>query len=422
MERSLGRSPTFLVSTGTQRQNLDALQRREQHLAEQYQKNKPLCFHAGAYQKTHPLKAKEGHRDADVTLVTPMMLGDADGVSQIEEYGLDASELPKALLRACEEIAMENLMPDLEGNLEGSYRGAIPLMLEAFESTECLGSTTICLAILDNSTRIHGKLHPMIAVLSIGDCELLILRPHGANPREPSRFDIIFHTEMQRIDGNAQCPLQVCRLDERIDPNFDEQMTVEVIERGSAVHCVSVYEGDIVILGSDGVFDNLFLDEVVDIVNEMIPCQAGRSKFVPTSQSLLANVARRIVEECHLKTQAGPGGKYPDTPIGKGGKRDDTSCVVSEVVEWTEAEYNKFLSDRHATRWQKLVSCGGPIYWCNDCVEEMPEAHDRKPSLFCNAFGGSGSSVRDYPRASPSSFNSAEDSDEDEDEHICCTM
>ena len=60
-------------------------------------------------------------------------------------------------------------------------------------------STTVLLAALDNSTRIHGKvliagndrlvrlihelhsaqLHPMIAVLSIGDCELLMLSsPH----------------------------------------------------------------------------------------------------------------------------------------------------------------------------------------------------------------------------------------------------
>ena len=28
----------------------------------------------------------------------------------------------------------------------------------------------------DNSTRIHGKLHPMIAIITVGDCELLVLR------------------------------------------------------------------------------------------------------------------------------------------------------------------------------------------------------------------------------------------------------
>ena len=41
-----------------------------------------------------------------------------------------------------------------------------------------------------------------------------------------------------------------------------EELALEVIERGSAVHCVSAYEGDIIVLGSDGVFDNLYLEEV----------------------------------------------------------------------------------------------------------------------------------------------------------------
>ena len=45
--------------------------------------------------------------------------------------------------------------------------------------------------------------------------------------------------------------------------------------------------------------------------------------------------------------EAGLGGVYPDTPIGKGGKRDDTSCVVGQVVEWTEAQRGR-LSDSRA--------------------------------------------------------------------------
>ena len=31
-------------------------------------------------------------------------------------------------------------------------------------------------SVQDNSTRIHGKLHPMIAIITVGDCELLVLR------------------------------------------------------------------------------------------------------------------------------------------------------------------------------------------------------------------------------------------------------
>merc|ERR1719471_1577353 len=206
-----------------------------------------------------------------------MLLGVADGVSQIEEYGIDASELPRELLKGCEELAMSQLIPDKSAKLEGEYRGPIPLMREAYESTECLGSTTVLLAALDNGTRIHGKLHPMIAVLSIGDCELLMLRRTNGRQNE---LEAVFHTEMQRIDYNVQTPLQLARVDGRIDEDFDESIALEVIEKGSAVHCVSAYEGDIVIMGSDGVFDNLFLDEIVEICNEnMRPSK--RPEFSP---------------------------------------------------------------------------------------------------------------------------------------------
>merc|ERR1711862_977197 len=57
-----------------------------------------------------------------------------------------------------------------------AYKGPISLLKEAYEETESLGSTTVLLAALDNSTRIHGKLHPMLAVVSIGACQLLMLR------------------------------------------------------------------------------------------------------------------------------------------------------------------------------------------------------------------------------------------------------
>merc|ERR1719217_1582910 len=193
-------------------------------------------------------------------------------------------------MSACEELGMEQLLPGTHGlDLQGSaYQGPVSLMRNAYENTEALGSTTALLAILDNSTQIHGKLHPMIAILSLGDCELLILRRLRGRQ---SPLQAIFHTEMQRIGGHAQQPIQIARVDDRIDPEFDESCAIEVIERGSAAHYVSAYEGDIIVMGSDGVFDNLYLDEVVAICNEMLPVTPYAARFVPTNPALLEQVA-----------------------------------------------------------------------------------------------------------------------------------
>merc|ERR1740127_332555 len=114
----------------------------------------------------------------------------------------------------------------------------------------------------------------MIAVCSIGDCEILILRRN-----EEGRLHSAFHTEMQRIDGNAQSPLQLARVDDSVDPDFDPSIAIEVIERGSAVHCVSAFEGDIVVAGSDGIFDNLFIDEILNVCEEMLSSSAQGAKF-----------------------------------------------------------------------------------------------------------------------------------------------
>jgi len=355
MQQELGRSPTFIVGSDLQQDKLDVLVRREQHFCERYSKNKPLCFNAKAYQKTHPKKAaiarELGRKDADATLVSPMLLGIADGVSQIEDFGIDASELPNELLNIIEEQAVASLLPGQETE---EYSGPISMMREAYETSTSHGSTTILTATMDNSTRIHGKLHPMIAVCSVGDCEILVLRRTDNGQLAPA-----FHTEMQRVDGNAQCPLQLARVDETIDPNFSEATMIEVIEKGSAVHCVSAFEGDIVVLGTDGVFDNLFVDEVVAICDEMLYTTCGPGgKFHAIDRSLLGQVAKRIVDMCHEKTIPGANG-YLACPIGTGGKVDDTSCVVGEVVEWTDAHGDAWANLKRREWFRNFFTCGG---------------------------------------------------------------
>jgi serine/threonine protein phosphatase PrpC len=251
-----------------------------------------------------------------------------------------------------------------------AYKGPISLLKEAYEETESFGSTTVLLAALDNSTKIHGKLHPMIAVLSIGDCELLMLRRTNGRQND---LEAVFHTEMQRIDYNVQTPLQLARVDGRIDEDFDESIALEVIEKGSAVHCVSAYEGDILIMGSDGVFDNLFLDEIVEICNEhMRPPK--RTEFVPMLPNTLTQVAQKIVLASHAKSDA-KSGQFLDTPIGKGGKVDDTAVVVSEIVEWTDAHRQIWSQVRRNKQWSNVLSCGGMqcggvTQSCNACGDD----------------------------------------------------
>merc|ERR1712232_953658 len=57
--------------------------------------------------------------------------------------------------------------------------------------------------------------------------------------------------------------------------------------------------------------------------------------------------------------KVGSQGQLPETPIGRGGKMDDTSVVVGEVVEWTEAHSEVWAQVRRNRQWLNMVSCGG---------------------------------------------------------------
>eukprot|EP00812_Abedinium_dasypus_P010920 NODE_450_length_1556_cov_333.331779.p1 GENE.NODE_450_length_1556_cov_333.331779~~NODE_450_length_1556_cov_333.331779.p1 ORF type:complete len:367 (+),score=69.60 NODE_450_length_1556_cov_333.331779:3-1103(+) len=269
------------------------------------------------------------------------------------------------------------------GQSKGSYEGPISMLRRAYESTASLGSTTVLLSIMDNSTRIHGRLHPMIAVLSVGDCQILILR----RSESTGTLRQVFQTDMQRIEGNCQAPLQLARVDDSIDPDFDESIAIEVIEKGSAVHCVSALEGDIVVLGSDGVFDNLFTDDVLAICNEMLCphwmqqaqlCADTCRRPAAIDRNLLSQVARRIVKEAHLK--ADPGLYRKDTPIGRGGKVDDTSCVVGEVIEWAESHTEAWARGRRQRHLKQLMTCGLTVPGCESShSEDLEESEGPAP-------------------------------------------
>merc|ERR1719482_898181 len=86
-------------------------------------------------------------------------------------------------------------------------------------------------------------------------------------------------------------------------------------------------------------------------------------KFKPIDRWLLGEIARRIVAESHAKTQPTQGG-YRQTPIGKGGKIDDTSCLVGQVVEWTNAHGEAWAKIRSERSWHNLLTCGGQIPAC----------------------------------------------------------
>ena len=62
----------------------------------------------------------------------------------------------------------------------------------------------------------------------------------------------------------------------------------------------------------------------------------------------MGQIARRCVTDSHAKTHP-VNGQYRPSPIGQGGKMDDTSCVVAQVVEWTRCISDKIAMATEAS-------------------------------------------------------------------------
>jgi serine/threonine protein phosphatase PrpC len=272
-----------------------------------------LCFLPGVCKKQHADKAKVSAVDADAVALTSHMLGVCDGVSQVEQFGIRPDELPVELLEECSAAAEAQLSP--VGNQLAyapgfpKYGGLIELLVDAYKNTTSHGSTTVLLTALD-----HSKGRPMLHVLNLGDCELVVLN------YAYDQWNVKFRTTPQRVDGHRQQPYQLSRVDETIDPDFVEELhAIPFIRKGTQNQLVEVDIDDLVIMGSDGVFDNLFLEEIVDLVD----------LDGPASQEDMSRIARAIVDEAHSRV-----GGNGDTPMGKGagGKADDTTLVVASII------------------------------------------------------------------------------------------
>lgn len=125
-------------------------------------------------------------------LACPVLLGLGDGSPKRD--ATPSMQLPSELLSACQVSAEAQLWPSSQmpsgQPAQQKYRGPIELLKEAYESTRSLGSTTVALAAMDNSTVIHGQIHPMVAVLSLGGCELVQLRRRDADKPSPSKAKV----------------------------------------------------------------------------------------------------------------------------------------------------------------------------------------------------------------------------------------
>ncbi len=160
-----------------------------------------------------------------------MVLCIADGVGGWNEVGVDSAKYSRKLI--------DNLKNTFHADPEIYSRNPKSLSVKAVKENNEIGSSTLVVATIDPVT---NKLNTS----NLGDSGFLILTPKNGI------FAKKFKSEEQQHSFNF--PFQV-------GTNGDNPELADFKD-------IRVNKGDIIIMGSDGLFDNVYEEDIIKLVNE----------------------------------------------------------------------------------------------------------------------------------------------------------
>lgn len=286
---------------------------------------------SGCFQIPHPRKAETGGEDS--FFVSPAGAGVADGVGEWEwRFRVNprafADELMSGAQASLERPPEEGAPP------QGAMWRASAALSESYAATRAWGSATALVAALDQSSSELG-------IASLGDSGARHIRWKGQGSAT-----IVGRTMEQQHHFN--CPFQLARLPTPEDfPRLREEgktALVAAVQRSAdqrqdqpqdaALYSFDVAAGDLIVLGTDGVFDNLHDYELCELAQTA--AAMGPPEVCATDPTELAAAIARaaFARACDGSAK---------TPFGKnareaglhhvGGKLDDITVLAAWVVE-----------------------------------------------------------------------------------------
>jgi len=190
------------------------------------------------------------------------------------------------------------------------------------------------LAMLDNTSRVHGEVRPFIAVLSAGDScgRFLLLR---RSPGTPGRLEPVYCTEARDRGSHPTGDIRVYAMADENKLHSSNEGNIN-----SSVKCLSAQEGDIVVLGSCLVFEALTTTGLTEVCNEALhgwsrpflsydPDDSDEEdclhKFNDSSATVvLHELSQRIAAMARARARL----------LLLPGLGDDVAVVVAEVMPW----------------------------------------------------------------------------------------
>ncbi|ONK73400.1 uncharacterized protein A4U43_C04F31090 [Asparagus officinalis] len=222
--------------------------------------------------------------DAHFLCTKEQVIGIADGVGDWVKHGVDAGQYARELMDHSETVVQEK---------KRTFFNPATIIKKAYARTSAMGSSTACIIAL-NGQFIHAAI--------VGDSGFLVVREGS----------VVFRSPVQLHDTDH--PYQLGAHTKLDDPNCAEVMKV------------AVKAGDVIVAGTDGLFDNVFEDEVSRIVQSAVASHSGPHELA----AVLANVALDYSNSTTGETPY----SIASQEAGRdhiGGKPDDITVVIMYI-------------------------------------------------------------------------------------------
>lgn len=230
------------------------------------------------------------------------LFGVADGVGGWTSQGIDPKLFTSALIQSIKSEFSTSFQSPLVDLVQKAYE---KMRLERKEIR--FGSCTLALLNFDSSTSL-------LKSYNLGDSGFLVVRDGK----------IVWKSTEQQHYFNA--PFQI---------GLNDGAPADSPLKGDT-SVFSVRSGDVLVVGTDGLFDNLFEEEILKVVAQH-SSQKDADSFVQEVARDLAMKAKRIGES---QTAASPFAKkaLEDGKYFRGGKNDDTTVLVAIFARSEKSE------------------------------------------------------------------------------------
>jgi protein phosphatase PTC7 len=230
----------------------------------------------------HPAKVAKGGEDAYFLSADMKVIGVADGVGGWGDIGVDPALYSKSLMEGAK-LAVDTPM---------FTRDPVEVMNEGYQySAYVQGSSTACILVLDGT---H------ISAANLGDSGFMIVRG----------LDIVYRSKEQQHSFNFPYQIGTGSADK---PQHSQRIHLEV------------QPDDLIILGTDGLWDNLFDEDIIDII-------ANAPSDPATISQLIARQAHIVANDKDIISPFSKSARSNGYPLATGGKLDDITVMCARVV------------------------------------------------------------------------------------------